>query len=182
DQTVTTTRTITTNSDANFVIDAFDTSVSDYANRSTIIVDPERMQLRYEEGDSSGSFNGYVEIDLDGSGITFTNTVTSAGIAYASDYSSNYTNRSLVDKAYADSVSLSQSDQVLTGARNLVGNSGTGSLHMEIYDLLSTTYTRRSDFDIHSTYVRMGHYSGDGSGSDEDSSFINFNATAITVN
>ena len=88
------------NADLSFII--HDTNNATYENRTEIILSPERLQLRYDEGDGTGASNGFVELDFDGGGIVFTNTVTSAGILYSADYSSNYTDRSLVDKGYVD--------------------------------------------------------------------------------
>jgi hypothetical protein len=55
--------------------------------------------LNIEHTNSSGTAN---RLQMSDSGTTFTDGITSKGIVYAGDYSTNFTDRSLVDKEYVD--------------------------------------------------------------------------------
>ena len=63
---------------ANLEIRGYDTTADDWSDRAEIIFAPERVQLRYDEGDQAGGTNGYAELDFDATGVTVTNTLTGA--------------------------------------------------------------------------------------------------------
>ena len=112
-----------------------------------------------------------IKIVLSNSQATFIDDrATPTGFQYANDYSINYVNRSLVDKAYVDSVAtglkvISSTEvstignitlsglqtidgvSVTNGMRVLVKNQNTGSQN-GIYSASTSTWTRTSDFDF----------------------------------
>lgn len=57
--------------------------------------------LSYATGNGAGGSTGNKEISLNSSNILITDTVSNKGMQYAADYSANYVDRSLVDRAYA---------------------------------------------------------------------------------
>jgi hypothetical protein len=69
-------------------------------------------------GSGSGSGTTFAQ-DLtfdQATGTKFTDTVNSRGIEYAANYSANYTNRTLVDKEYADAVFVNNHKYVHSGS------------------------------------------------------------------
>lgn len=114
--------------------------------------------------------NGSNCLDITNNDIIITNSSTNKGIEYASDYSNNYTSRSLTDKQYVDTVATGLNaksavifattgntnlsghtyiDGFLTedGQRILVKDQTTGSTN-GVYIATGATWYRSDDFDF----------------------------------
>lgn len=75
------------------------------------------------------SAGNYKSIQLDQNNITVTDVHSSKGMIYAADYSSNFVDRSLIDKAYADALGLTIGNSISGGAANrLLFENGSNQL------------------------------------------------------
>jgi len=88
------------------IVDRGDTSYTAFggssasSGRSSSYLTPTDARFRLETG-----IGVYSELNLTSASMLITDLVNSKGLEYASDYSSNFTNRSLVDKEYVDGTS-----------------------------------------------------------------------------
>lgn len=123
------------------------------------------IQLQYFENETSAmGFNINVGDDQN---LEVIDQVGSKGMIYAADYSSNYTDRSIPDKAYVDTGpgSIYNTSGTLSGNRTVTGNSGN-SLTFNHYNGTSSTYTLRTALLMEDTDLTISAHLGDGFGSD----------------
>ena len=116
----------------------------DYYNTSLIVNKNETTLSNIFSNPNSLGGNGSAELKISNTqGILLTDGRTGSlvpvGIEYASDYSSNYTNRSLVDKGYVDNA-ISESFGA-TGATGATGSIGATSSIRRYKALLTQTGT-----------------------------------------
>ncbi len=98
----------------------YDKTTSDWTKSSRVAADSSAgASLNYLTGDGSGSTTTTNSIAV-ASAMTVTDGENSKGIVYAADYSTNYTDRSLVDKAYVDD--NSGADTIYTADGELTGD------------------------------------------------------------
>ena len=94
--------------------------------------------------------------------------INSKGMIYAGDYSANYTDRSIPDKAYVDgqvgSGSIYDQNGTLTGNRTLTGEGD--SLTLDHYNGTSSSYTLRSRILMEDADITFSSALGDGFGAD----------------
>ena len=109
--------------------------------------------------------------------------INSKGMIYASDYSSNYTDRSIVDKAYVDSATdtLYTANGTLTGNRVVTGNS-SDDLTFNHYNGTSSTYTLRSQLLMEDADITVSASLGDGFGADLATDSISMLNSGIEIN
>lgn len=117
---------------------------------------------------------------------TFTDAINSRGIVYATDYSSNFTNRSLVDKGYVDGqISGVQNIYTANGTFNGVARVGTGetnsTLTLNMHDTNAATYTTRGRLALASTSSTLGFETGNGAGVVTAQMQISMNTSAMTI-
>jgi len=107
-------------------------------------------------GRENGALNQQIAID-DSSGMYITDTKSSRGISYVSNYHTNYTNRSLVDKQYVDLAVASGGGSGVNPYLNL-GTTGT-TINWNVSGL-STNYrvTLSAATTLNLTSVRNGEY------------------------
>lgn len=93
---------------------------------SQFLIDASGVRMEYQDGSSDQML-----ITFDDSAAVMTDAINSKGLEYADDYSANYTNRSLVDKEYVDSLDTDDQtfNEVLTegnttGGLDIVVTSG----------------------------------------------------------
>jgi hypothetical protein len=98
----------------------------DTAGERVMYLGPTTASLLADDGTDSTAMY------ITGTDLTIQGTGSFAGIEYTSDYSANYTNRSLVDKAYVDSMS----GWALTGTTTLTGPT---TIEIGLNDLLITS-------------------------------------------
>ena len=95
--------------------------------------------------------------------------INSKGMIYLADYSANYTDRSIVDKAYVDNNfqtdNIYTANGTLTGNRTVTGNSSNDLTFLH-YNGTSSTYTLRSQFTLEDTDITISSHLGDGFGAD----------------
>ena len=89
------------------------TTSSNYTLRTEVALTSTSVSLLAGLGDGFGADVATQSISLSASAITVTDDVNSRGIIYAADYSSAFTDRSLVDKGYVDGSRSIAADQDL---------------------------------------------------------------------
>lgn len=112
----------------------------------------------------SGVTGEYIPLNITGdTTVTFSaNTVTlsgdasSSGWVYGGDYSANFTDRSLVDKAYVDASSGSFTGGTITGDVTIQGDTDVGELSATSVSVLNSGATSREYFDYSSNSVESG--------------------------
>lgn len=96
-------RTYSAENSRAFTYYAYDSSSSNWSTRGLVQIGQFNVQLARAVG-SNGSFSGHYSINLSSSGFKVWDSVDNKGMEYGADYSANFTDRSIVDKAYVDSV------------------------------------------------------------------------------
>ncbi len=95
-------RVVDWTNDGSYDLTTYDVTTSDWTKSSGITADSSAgVSLNYLTGDGAGSTTTTNSIAV-ASAMTVTDGENSKGLVYAADYSTNYTDRSLVDKAYVD--------------------------------------------------------------------------------
>lgn len=115
DGTVTGARTVTAVTD--FIRIRSDDAVS-AATRSQYRVDPTVIQMSY----LNNSLADESRIQFNNSGMTVLDDINSKGLVYVADYSANFTDRSLIDKGFADGEYLALSGGTMTGVIDMGSN------------------------------------------------------------
>ena len=96
------------------------------ANQASLIATTSSASIN---ATSSVNTSSSITVGNTNSGIIATDNISNIGIVYSDDYSANYTSRSLVDKAYADSVGGGgTTSQGTNGLSNFGDNIGLGGL------------------------------------------------------
>ena len=146
-------------------------------------------------GDTLGGLElGYFENESDLMGLRINlakdgnfeavDAINSKGIIYAADYSTNFTDRSLVDKAYVDGEvgtgNIYDNNGTLTGARTVTGNSGD-SLTFEHFNGTSSTYTLRGEVEMDDDNVTILAALGDGFGADLASTSLTLANSGLSI-
>jgi hypothetical protein len=75
---------------------------SNWSNRGRLVVAPSGSTFGHQNGDGAGAITAAMTIASSNSAFTVTDSINSKGLVYSQDYSANFTNRSLTDKAYVD--------------------------------------------------------------------------------
>lgn len=105
-----------------FTFYAYNTEDNNWSVRSVLQLGHFNAQLARGVG-SNGSFTSHQSINLTGSGMHVYDSTFNKGLEYGADYSANYTDRSIVDKAYVDSVAGGGSGSgILTASVTKNGN------------------------------------------------------------
>lgn len=77
------------------------------------------VRIGHLELDGAGGITGVSQLNISDSDMTIIDTINNKGFVYSQDYSSNFTDRSLIDKGYSDSGFLARS---ASGAANLTSS------------------------------------------------------------
>ena len=105
DGTITsTTRTVSGETNAILNMMFYNTNAATFTTRGIVDVSPASTIMGHATGDGAGAVTGDQAISIQGTGMFITDSINSRGLQYISDYSANYVNRSLVDKAYVDAI------------------------------------------------------------------------------
>ncbi len=131
----------------------YDKTTSDWTKSSRVAADSSSgASLNYLTGDGSGSTTTTNSIAV-ASAMTVTDGENSKGLVYAADYSTNYSTRSLVDKAYVDA----QAGTEYTFSNGLTDTSDVITLGGTITDDVSFTpdTTTTYDFSIGSSSIPL---------------------------
>lgn len=99
---------------------AFDVNnFSDSGEEGFLQVVSSKVGVGYLDLDGAGGINGLSQITIDATGMVVTDSINNKGFEYSIDYSSNFTDRSIIDKGYAD---LGHLSRVESGAANLTSS------------------------------------------------------------
>lgn len=138
-------------------------------------------------------------LQITNSAITITDLTNAAGVVYAADYSTNFTDRSLIDKAYVDSVAggldtvLSKNENITAnrtanvGAFDLIFESNVNPYinRITINDFVAELYSENTSTNTASkiTNSRTGTFSINSSDtSDFSGSYLSGNKTSLNCN
>ncbi len=97
-------RTVTANNSTSLQFDSYDVTLSDFTERSSISITDTLASLLYATGDGAGNDTAFAFINMNSSGVTVFDSVSSNGMQYAADYSGTQSagDRWITDKGYAD--------------------------------------------------------------------------------
>ncbi len=121
---LTSTRGVIGENGKSLTFEMFNPTEDDYTTKTAIIQAADQIDLLQVTGDGSGDEGAYLGIRL-GQGATnkleFIDEKYSKGAVYNADYSTNFTDRSIVDKAYVDNaiaaINPSGTHDILTAAQ-----------------------------------------------------------------
>ena len=185
-------RTMIGTGNSRLTFEMFTPLASNYNTSSKVEQRSEYIFLHAFIGDGAGSTTSEMGIHITpsngGEKMIFTDQVALKGATYAADYSANFTDRSLIDKAYTDAavtaaLTLYTSDGGFSAtARNVVGETGS-SINTIMYDLLSSNFTTRTDIAQTSSRFTLSSSNGDGAGASTTTKQIVIDTalTGITV-
>jgi len=118
-------RVVTGESQASLKFEFFNTDSTDFANLGEIFIIPQGISIKVEIGDGAGFQDTVQSLVMSSGGNVFEDSTFEKGLEYASDYSINFSDRSLIDKAYADAQSLYKNDGTISSTPRIVtGESG----------------------------------------------------------
>ena len=113
-------------------ISCYDDESNNYDEASRLKLFSSEVILEWEDGDGFGGTDGKASLKFDANGAVLTDSLLGHGFKYASDYSSQYQDRSLVDKGYVSGLfsAIPSSDYSITGtwafdSSSLVINDGS---------------------------------------------------------
>ena len=180
---------ITTNFGGYLYLDAFDTELATkFFKRSGVRLDSESVKLVSNTGNGRGYDDSRVELNVSqDNSVLITDLTNSKGAAYAADYSTNFTDRSLVDRAFVESAILSHTtstaytgiDGILidgtefsidrlseTDVQILVVSGATHSLSGEYvpstfsgtYNFITNVVNANSDYKVFKKYIGSGNW------------------------
>jgi len=124
-------RTVTGTNGAVLAFQMNDLTNTNYNGRSVFSLDEITCEIGYDIGDGLGATTAAARISFDANEISVLDEINSKGMIYDADYSANFTDRSLVDKAYVDSVSAPITNVSFTSAE-------TGVKEIVVIDSLIT--------------------------------------------
>ena len=162
DSSWTGTRSIEANTNGILQVNAYDTTVADYNNRGNLTIGPSFSGFAYFNGDGAGGNTGLSQIILNSTSMTVDDNISSRGLVYAADYSANFTDRSIVDKAYADSIPtfLNTASSTIDGESRIIQFTNDGSVSFDVYDAGTSGFSNRGTFSLNSDgsfwYYRNG--------------------------
>ena len=182
DGEVTGNRDVTGNNGRRIRFRSYDTNVNTFTNRANVFIDDTILNMSYDAGDGSGGFSGIRDISLSSGGMVITDSSASKGFEYASDYSVNFTSRSLVDKGYVDSVALGGGNLSLGNVgREVTFEGNNGDLTINAYTPNADSYTSRSRYEQFNSGFQLTAASGDGAGADSSIARIEIDTTRMRI-
>ena len=161
---------LNSNFDGQITLEATDTQDNTtFSSSSGVQITNSESKLIHEVGDGIGGTLSESSIKVDINGMLVVDTTANTGMMYADDYSAQWTDRSIVDKAYVDnngggsSNTIYESDGEINSNRTVTGVAGR-ELRFEMYDSSISTYYNRGEFYIRPDSVTIAHYTGDETG------------------
>ena len=138
---------------------------------------------RAYSGSAVGS-GDITSLSVFGSGITVSSALsTFEGVEYAADYSANFTDRSLVDKAYVDSATpdtIYTADGSFTGSRIVTANT-SGLIEIQAYDTTSADFTAFSRLKMDQVESIFAWHEGSGDGTTSGKGQIKIDTDGMEV-
>ena len=177
------TRTFTGINDAEFKKEFHDLTTSNFTKQFALFLGgaSEQITLAANTGDGLGAITGTSGIQLDTSTMLVFDSINTKGLEYSADYSSNFTARSLIDKAYSDSFSIYLNDGTIDNLTRTFTGQNNSSLDFRFYDLLPTTFTKESFLAIDGDEIFMSVVTGDGAGNETDFSGFRFTTAFLQI-
>jgi hypothetical protein len=162
----------------------FDTDLSSFTRFSRILLDLNLAIIGRSDGDGAGNVTDTQFLQFSDAQILLEDTKNEQGIVYAADYSGNFTDRSLIDKAYADGLihgNIYTEDGTITNTSRVFTGETDATLLFDFFDTDSSNYQQRGQFQIEPDFVRLGRLKGDGLGDEDGTQFLIFNTTEILL-
>ena len=132
-----TARTVTGLTNSTLTFNMHNTTASTWNTRGRIALTSTSSLIAYQTGNGAGVVTGTQQIDMNGTAMTVTDSITNRGLQYANDYSGNYTDRSLVDRAYVlaqTPTTLYTGNGTLDNVPRIVNGINNASLSFGAYD------------------------------------------------
>ncbi|MCP4493130.1 MAG: hypothetical protein GY820_38400 [Gammaproteobacteria bacterium] len=144
-------RTVVIEDDDFLTFNSYDLTASDFTLGSDLDLEAGTIRMEAKIGDGVGGTDSISRLLISTTDMQILDQINETGLEYADDYSANYTDRSLVDKAYVDTGShgavAGPGTAVVDGA--LVAFDGTtGNLLKELVDLSYSNVAGNSILDI----------------------------------
>lgn len=159
---------------------------STFLSRSNINFGATQLILNFEQGNGAGAVSGLSGISANAASFTVTDSINNKGLVYAADYSANYTDRSLVDKAYVDDQisnvpNLYNADGIISGATRTVTGETSASLDIIMYNSNASNWVNRGAIELSPLVSIFAHQTGDGAGAINQSQLITFNGASMLI-
>ncbi len=107
-------RSVTAENSGALSLATYNGTTSTYTLASEFTNDSSEISMGYFLGNGSGSELARSDIAITSAGMTVTDAIGSTGLEYAADYSTNFNDRSLVDKGFADGEYIPQAGMDMT--------------------------------------------------------------------
>lgn len=183
DQVLTAPRFITGDNTNYFEVVVYDATEADYTSYGQLIIKENQVDLVHGTGDGMGGQSTLKYIQLNDTQMKVSDAMSTKGLEYAADYSTNFTDRSLVDKGYVDARGIDDVlalEQSLTANRSIEGNNAK-YLEFVVYDKDTDTFDRLSGMEVRDALIIMLYGTGDGAGTFTGKKYIEFNDAQMLV-
>lgn len=168
DGTIDTVRTVSITGDNTLAFRGYNLLASTFTAGAQVSVDGGEAIAQAFTGPGDGSISHLSRLLINTSTMQVLDQINSKGLVYGADYSANFTNRSIVDKAWVEAHtgggSIYTADGTITGPRTLTANNGN-YLQFFSYDTTVADFTNLSALSVDDTAgIGALYYAGDGAG------------------
>lgn len=179
-------RAITAIDDIFFDINWYDQSAADFTEASFLLARGTSINFGRNTGDGAGAITGTSKFIFDEeiAGIEVQDSISSKGLFYSDDYSSNWTPRSLVDKAYVDAFihgNIYTVDGTIDGVARTVTGENSASIFFDFNDTDAGTFTERGQLSLTTALAFIGIGIGVGTGVPTGTQGLSFTPGVISL-
>lgn len=188
DQILTANRSIIGETNFEIQLESVDKTLADFDTFGNIEVRSDSVIISAGTGTGAGAFDKGRAIDFGPTSFAVFDSLGEKGLEYVADYSANFTNRSLVDKAYVDGLITTPGIDDVLAVNQIIGTSNRNIVLENDFDLLtdafketSLNFTTKAFNYIESDGIQFGAATGDGAGNIVDRSDILISQTDMEV-